>query len=60
MIAALVVYQLGATAFVPWLGNHGLWLAFLVWMAARTLPLLLWYPRILESIAPATIRDRGP
>jgi MATE family multidrug resistance protein len=51
MIIALAVYLAGATAFVPAWGNHGLWLAFLVWMAARTLPLALWYPRIARSIA---------
>jgi MATE family, multidrug efflux pump len=59
MVVALAIYLLGATAFVPWLGNHGLWLAFLIWMAARTLPLALWYPRIVRSVAPATVSDRG-
>src|SRR5262245_51571377 len=52
MILALIVYLLGATALVPLWGNHGLWLAFLVWMGARTLPLALWYPRIIRSISP--------
>lgn len=56
MVLALVVYLLGATAFVPWLGNHGLWLAFVIWIAARALPLAIWYPRILRSL---TIDDRN-
>lgn len=59
MALALAVYLAGALILVPWLGNHGLWLAFLIWMAARSLPLALWYPRILQSISPMTIADTG-
>jgi multidrug resistance protein, MATE family len=51
MLLALLVYLAGASALVPLLGNHGLWLAFLIWMGARTLPLALWYPRIPRSIS---------
>jgi MATE family multidrug resistance protein len=59
MILALAVYLIGATALVPAMGNHGLWLAFLIWMGARTLPLALWYPRIVRSIPPDALPDRG-
>ena len=54
MILALIVYLIGATALVPFWGNHGLWLAFLIWMGCRTLPLALWYPRIIQSASPST------
>lgn len=58
MMLALIVYLAGATVFMPWLGNHGLWLAFLIWLTARALPLALWYPRIPRSIAPDPSSDR--
>lgn len=50
MALALVVFLAGSWLLVPHLGNHGLWLAFLIWMVARALPLALWYPRIPNSI----------
>lgn len=59
MILALVVYLAGATAFVPWLGNHGLWLAFVIWIGARALPLAIWYPRIPRSLAIMDHRGRA-
>ncbi len=59
MILALIVYLIGATALVPLWGNHGLWLAFLVWMGCRTLPLALWYPRIVKSVTPSPSLDHG-
>ena len=59
MILALAVYLAGALVFVPWLGNHGLWLAFLIWMTARSLPLALWYPRILRSVSLRAVADTG-
>ncbi len=58
-IIALAVYLAGAIAFAPLLGNHGLWLAFLLWMAARAVPLALWYPRIARSLAPAPMPEPG-
>jgi MATE family multidrug resistance protein len=59
MTLALAAYLAGALVFVPWLGNHGLWLAFLIWMTARSLPLALWYPRILRSVSPGAVADTG-
>lgn len=50
MIIALACYLAAAVALVPALGNHGLWLALMVLMAARAVPLALWYPRILRSL----------
>ncbi|MGH6932892.1 MAG: MATE family efflux transporter [Dongiaceae bacterium] len=53
MILALGIYLAGVWLLVPHLDNHGLWLAFLIWMVARAVPLALWYPRIPNSILPA-------
>lgn len=50
MLMALAVFLVGAWLLVPVFANHGLWLAFLIWMIARTVPLALWYPRIVRSI----------
>ena len=36
-------------ALVPWLGNHGLWLSFTLYMAARAITLGLWYPALERS-----------
>jgi MATE family, multidrug efflux pump len=51
MIIALACYLAAALLLVPLLGNHGLWLALMVLMVARAVPLALWYPRILRSLA---------
>ena len=49
MIFSLAVFVLGAAALVPALANHGLWLAFLAFMAARGLWLGLTYRRLERS-----------
>jgi MATE family multidrug resistance protein len=46
MALALVLFWALAFALTPVLGNHGLWLAFLAFMAARGLWLGLVYLRI--------------
>jgi MATE family multidrug resistance protein len=49
LLAALLFF--GATfAFVPWLGNHGLWLSLMVLMAARGITLGLRYPAIVADV----------
>jgi MATE family multidrug resistance protein len=50
MIIALACYLAAAVVLVPALGNHGLWLALMVLMVTRAVPLALWYPRILRSL----------
>ncbi|MFO1055936.1 MAG: MATE family efflux transporter [Dongiaceae bacterium] len=50
MIIALACYLAAATLLLPAFGNHGLWLAFLVLMVARAVPLAIWYPRIGRAI----------
>ncbi len=52
MLVSLLVYAGVASLAIPSLGNHGLWLAFALWMLARAATLAAWYPR-LERALPA-------
>ena len=50
-MAVSVLAYLGACwLLVPALGNHGLWLAFTLFMAARAITLAVVYPRLLRDI----------
>ena len=49
MIASLAIYLVAVEIFVPLWANHGLWLAFLLFMAARGLTLAAYYPRIARD-----------
>ncbi len=51
MIVSLAVYLAAVWLLVPWLGNHGLWLAFLTFMATRGITLGLRYPALARIIA---------
>ncbi len=51
MVLSLAIYA-GATAiFVPLLGNHGLWLAMMVFMVARAVTLGCYYPKLERRVA---------
>ena len=50
MIVSLVVYLAATALLVPLLGNHGLWLAFLVFMAARAVSLGYCYPKLERAV----------
>lgn len=50
MILSLGAFLASVTFLVPTWGNHGLWLALLIFMIARALCLLIWYPRILRGL----------
>ena len=50
MLLSLAVYLGVVWVAEPSWGNHGLWLAIVVFMIARALTLGLWYPRIERSI----------
>ena len=52
MALSLLIYILSAVALVPWLGNHGLWLALLISFIARAVTLWLRYPALEASVAP--------
>jgi MATE family multidrug resistance protein len=46
MIVSLVAYLAATWTLTPIWGNHGLWLAFLIFMAVRGATLAYYYPRI--------------
>ena len=52
MVVSLAAYLAAIEIFRPLLGNHGLWLAFTIFMAARGLTLAYYYPRIERDIGP--------
>ncbi len=52
MAVSVIIYALSISIFVPWLGNHGLWMSLLISFLARGVTLALCYPR-LEARADA-------
>lgn len=51
MILSMLGYFLSLFLLVPLLGNHGLWLALMVFFALRALTLAVWYPRIERDLS---------
>lgn len=52
MILSLAALLAAGYAFLPLWGNHGLWLALLIFFAVRALTLFCWYPRLPRSLDP--------
>ena len=50
MLVALGVFLIAVHTLVPIFGNHGLWLALMVYIAARACVLAVFYPRIVRGI----------
>jgi MATE family multidrug resistance protein len=50
MLISLAVYVAALVVFLPPLGNHGLWLAFTVFTAARGVTLAVRYPRLERTV----------
>lgn len=50
MILASAIYGAALVGLVPIWGNHGLWLAVSLFMAARALTLALRYPRLAQAV----------
>ena len=50
MAVSLLAYLGACWLLVPALGNHGLWLAFTLFMAVRAITLAAVYPRLLRDI----------
>ena len=46
MFVSCIVYFAALLAFVPSLGNHGLWIAMLIWFIARGITLATKYPAL--------------
>jgi MATE family multidrug resistance protein len=60
MIVSLPSFLLCCWLLIPALGNHGLWLALMVFMTARGLTLGLCYPRLERSVAGAPAPVKRP
>jgi MATE family multidrug resistance protein len=58
MMLSLAIYLGACWVLVPTLGNHGLWLAFTIFMIARAASLGWLYPRVERSIC--SREDTGP
>ncbi len=54
MAVSLALYAAAVWALIPVMGNHGLWLAFMVLMAARAVTLALLYPRLERAVGGAS------
>jgi MATE family multidrug resistance protein len=50
MLISLACFLAAGSALIPRLGNHGLWLAFMIFMVIRALTLGAWYPRVALAI----------
>ncbi len=50
MIEAVAIYVVALSVFLPWLGNHGLWLALMVLNVARGVTLGIRYPRLEAAV----------
>ena len=48
MLISLAIYLAALAIAVPTLGNHGLWLAMLIFMATRGITLGVGYPAIVR------------
>ena len=54
MAVSLALYAAAVWVLIPVMGNHGLWLAFLVLMVARAVTLALLYPRLERAVGGAS------
>jgi len=52
MLVSLAVYLIAVYFLVPAMGNHGLWLALMIFMAVRAVTLAFYYPRLARSVEP--------
>ena len=59
MVASLVVFFALWWALMPAFGNHGLWAAFVAFLAARGLSLAAVLPSRLDAVFPATAAVRS-
>ncbi len=50
MAASLAVFAVSLWLLVPGMANHGLWLAFTLFMASRAVTLAAFYPRLERAI----------
>ncbi len=53
MLVSLGAFLASGWLLMPRLGNHGLWLALMIFMVARATTLGLYFPRIARGLTPA-------
>ena len=58
MLLSLAAYLPACWLLVPWLGNHGLWLALTLFMVVRAVTLGCFYPALDRSIGDRSIGAR--
>jgi MATE family multidrug resistance protein len=51
MLISAAAFWLAVQGLVPWLGNHGLWLALMLFLGLRAVTLGLWLPRLDRAVA---------
>ena len=54
MVTSVAVYVLAMATLPGLLGNHGLWLAVMIFMVVRALTLVVRYPKIEIAVAADT------
>ena len=52
MLISLGLFLAAGWFLIPRMGNHGLWLALMVFMVIRAVTLGAWYPRIARNLSP--------
>lgn len=60
MLLSLAAFLLANWLLLPPLGNHGLWLSLMLFMAARAVTLGLYYPALEDSVGAEKARGEGP
>jgi MATE family multidrug resistance protein len=50
MLVSVALYVMAVGLLVPWLGNHGLWLALMVFMTARGITLAVALPALDRTL----------
>ena len=53
MLLAFAVYLIALPVLLPSWGNHGLWLAFMLFMVARAVTLAAYYPSLERTVTSA-------
>jgi MATE family multidrug resistance protein len=55
MIQSSAIYAIALAFLVSLFGNHGLWLAVAIFLAARAVTLYLRFPRLVRTIDQETM-----
>jgi MATE family multidrug resistance protein len=50
MLISLACFLVAGWTLMPLYGNHGLWMALMLFMVIRAVTLGAWYPRIMRAV----------